>query len=539
MCRIPQISVLVFALLLPSVLTHAQSCQELRIAEYRRPQYLCPNKGFEPEERRLQALIFESPVKVNPAYKYQDLLIKKIEMASADNLSCTCTLRDDILWTDMKRLTADDGVFSINSHCTLGRDRRVNTLGIKKAEKLSETEFKLLFNAPHTEIQVRSMLCHILFVKAAEYDDDLQTEIARTQDACLKPTGTGWYWMQGLGLRDLIGAQATLKLLPSSTGGHRKNRLEPMADPLFESVKITYFANAMNAINGLKQKAMDFMPEVPMSKWPSVDGIKGISAERIPSNLRWSIVIDMNHELLGLKPVREAIALSINRESLAKEHLKIDKEMIRDQLLSGPFSSEEFLADPELLPRSFDLKRARAIMDSVRSVFDKQGVEYSNELMMRYISGMPDEYNNVAKMIPVYLSDIGFKVDLKQLAPKNLDKLRENGNFDLLLLEWESDRARGTHLARLFGTDISGIQNFGNFKNPIMNGLIRQILQEKDGEFIKKLCWQAHRICHRDLPHVFLFKIDNAIAYSRIVPVDRHPSNIMGWIDTWRCEKSR
>lgn len=183
--------------------------------------------------------------------------------------------------------------------------------------------------------------------------------------------------------------------------------------------------------------------------------------------------------------------------------------------VSGPFLPGSSAADSSIEPISFDLDKARQLLeqagwrdtdgDGVRDkVVDGVRVPASFELM---IFSDSRSFRAIAEMIQEEFRKIGVRM---QITPAEwalmLDRLNSK-EFDAAMLGWATGWSKTDPYQIWHGSlaDVPSSSNHVGYRNPEVDRLIEQLRLTMDEDQQQELYHQIHRLIHEDQPYTFLF----------------------------------
>jgi len=507
----------------------------LVISEVGRPKAICPQKLVEPTERRIASLVFETIYRHNSNNILEGIHGQTLGM-SDDGKSCELQVRSDAAWGDVVDFTLEDYRFSLACHLELNPIRRSGTLSLIGVEAHETDRLTLLFSTAQNEESVKGILAQIPLIPAQDYEGRCDGNYDPA--LCTKPRGSSWYFIEGEGIvRTGTGSVSLgLNVLPEQRAIPFDPEAEPVADPVFDRVQFKYNQNASGALQELIKGDADFMADIPTSEWPKIMSNPEIFGERLKRPRNWSLIINHRNPALKSKAFREGLAHALNRVEIF-QHLfsEDDSLLIKQKVLSGPFASTNWLACKDCEPRRHEPELARSKFEedpSVWSAFRNSGAE----LRLWYPGIRANNFNIVPSKIRSELAAYGINIepDRKNKQRYLQDLAEKPDDWDLALVEWEESHV-GVHISRLFGPSYyEDTLNVGDYYSPTLEGLIEDILSATNRNDLQKFCIQAHRIIHRDVPHLFLFQVETLCATrGNLVAKKIHPGNYLGHLDTW------
>jgi ABC-type transport system substrate-binding protein len=218
---------------------------------------------------------------------------------------------------------------------------------------------------------------------------------------------------------------------------------------------------------------------------------------------------NFKREIFKNRAVRTALAHAIPVQQI------IDKVLHGlGQRLSGPFLPTSDGYDNSLPPVSYDLDKARQLLDDAgwkdstnNGIRDKSINGKQFELRFDFmISADIPTYKTIAEIVKEEFRKIGVDV---QISPVKwtlmLEKLHKK-EFDVCMLgwalSWKQDLFQIWHGSQ---ADVPESSNAIGYRNPELDKLIETQRTTFDPERQRELCRKMHKIIYDDQPYAFLF----------------------------------
>jgi peptide/nickel transport system substrate-binding protein len=224
------------------------------------------------------------------------------------------------------------------------------------------------------------------------------------------------------------------------------------------------------------------------------------------------------------KAVRQAMTYLTERRRMAKEVLYGYAVPA-----SGPFPKGSPQADPQILPREYDLEKARQLLAQAGwKDRDGDGVleNSKNEpfiFKLTYPSGS-QTYDRIVLFVKDSYARAGVVVELDPLEWSVFAERIKARSFDAIMLGWGGGAIEGDIRQMFHSSQIAdSADNFQNYSNPKLDQLIDEARITTDEAQRMKLWQQCHDILYEDQPYTFLFNrqslrfIDKRIANLQMV----------------------
>lgn len=211
------------------------------------------------------------------------------------------------------------------------------------------------------------------------------------------------------------------------------------------------------------------------------------------------------------RKVRQALSHLVNRE-------KILKEIFFDLAtpVSGPFAKQSASYDASVLPYSFDVKKASALLaEAGWRDADNDGVLEKDGRKLRFTVIYPNTSVTYQKMLPVIKEDMkkaGVQMELLGIEWSVLVKRLEEKQFDACALGWTGTlKPDPSQLWHSSGANQNASSNHIGFVNKQADELIERIRVCFDASERTKLYHEFHRLIHEEAPYIFLFSPYNLV----------------------------
>lgn len=206
--------------------------------------------------------------------------------------------------------------------------------------------------------------------------------------------------------------------------------------------------------------------------------------------------LNMSNPYLKHKDVRKAIAHSLNRELMLDNAYNEDSKNANSYIPPVLWGHNESILAPE-----FNLANAHTLIQPY-----KEDQMTLNLLVMN----TPRTYFPDPVGLGHYLKDsierIGIRVNLRIEPWKEVIKLRDNGQYDMMISGWQGDIIDPDNfLFTLFSSnnlDSALSLNYSNYSNPTVDKLLLQARQILDQDFRNSLYREIQEIIQEDMPAI-------------------------------------
>lgn len=454
----------------------------------------------------VQSYVQESLITRNPDTLEWEGLIAKGWQVSADGLTITFQMRDDVTFSDGKPLTADDVAFTFDFIMTEAIQAPRERAYLEKiASVKANGKYEVVFTYKEPYFEALSLAGGMTIFPKHFYEPYLKTPQAFNESKGLL-LGSGPYqmpdpkgWTPDKGNVELV----------------RNERYWGDVQPSYnrilwkiiqnDSARLTTYRNGeIDAYGARPNEYADLKQDSQMMG-------KSQHFEYMPPVAGYSY-IGWNQERGG-KPTRFAD----KRVRQAMSHLTDVQRVIKDVFLDyaepavSPFSNTSKQHDPALQPYAFNLEKAQALLKEV-------GYEDRNkDGVLEDAAGQPFEFkltyfdaNEDTKRMVLLLKDLYAKAGVKMIPfpqewPVMLESLNKK-DFDAITLGWTSGIE--TDIYQMFHSSQAKTDgdNTISYKNPALDSLIDKARATVDEATRMPLWQQAERIMYDDQPYTFLMR---------------------------------
>ncbi|MGB5289134.1 MAG: ABC transporter substrate-binding protein [Ignavibacteriaceae bacterium] len=468
-------------------------------------------------------------------------MIAKSWQWAEDSSFIKFSIRDDVLWTDGQKLTAEDVVFSFDLFSDPEVESRLfgtfrqfytesdNHIDIDKTFKII-SPFEFQINFPLNSVP--NLIEFILpIIPKHVYENIERTQLAN-YEGNFNPVSCGafklktWERNQSITLvadsnsflfrPDQI-SELVFKVVPDYTS--RILQLKKGEIDLIEQVKVEDI-NELNKDENLVVVPV-FGREYDYIGWNNLDPLAYSKEQIIPN------------KLFGSSNVRKALTMAINRKEIFEEYLQgygklaaspvspIFKSVINENVMPYDFNPAE--AKKLLALEGWKDENSDGILEKGNDVF---------RFTMYYPVGNPlREY--AATVIKNNLKSVGVELNPEKIElGAFIDNLYEK-KIDSWMAAWYVPIPLELKAYWYSDPDVTPL-NFGNYNNAdvdkILDQLQTRISEEKKNELIREF----QQIIHQDEPVTFLYWTPNITVYNkRLKNLDINPFGVVGHCWEW------
>lgn len=361
------------------------------------------------------------------------------------------TLKDDIRWQDGKKLTSEDVVFTVN----LMKDPRVNSPlynNWKDIDALAVDKKTVVFTLPAVYSPFLNALNFGVVPK--HLLEGIPPEEVRESNFSLHPVGSGPFAFQSL--QNLNTQQGRSVLYLKAFDNYFKGQ------PKIDNIQLHVYGKNNELEDALTTNEINTVNELSAAAAERLEGTFTIADVAINHGVY--AIFRTDSTILKEQKVRNAIRYGTNTEKI--------REMIGGNVsaLHGPLLKNQVDGIENLKQPGFNIDQANKMLDQAGWKKGSDGIRKkgSQQLIINLVSLKDSDYEVVAKELVKQWKKIGVKVDLRIVAPEDIQQnvLRPRA-YDVLLYElaigadpdvyayWHSSQATQNGL------------NFANYKSGV------------------------------------------------------------------------
>jgi peptide/nickel transport system substrate-binding protein len=494
----------------------------LNYSEYGRTATLDPITSNETISLRITELVFNGLVGIDEKQEIVPELAESWE-ASKDGRVYTFTLRKNVKWhpregEEPRPFTADDVVFTYNimMHPKTITPLKVRYEFIEKIEKTGDYTVVCTLKRP-----ILNALAKFSFKIIPKHGPANSQFLTREDPFVRNPIGTGPYVLK------TVTGDGEVVLLANPDYFKGRAHIDKFIAKPFADQNIMAQALMFNAVDMIVLVNPRNLPEVQGDKRFVLQPYNALSYSFFGYNLR--------NPLLAERRVREAIAVSVNRQEMLNAFFNGQGTVV-----SGPFAPGSWAYNLDVKPLSFNPERARALLaeagfkPGADGIMEKGGKKLALSLKVP-IEKESEAVKRVVLAFQNYLKGvgIGITVEFKEWQAWKEDVFLEH-NFDIMFASWVFDDS--ADISSLFHSAEIGAwkNNFGGYSNPEVDGLIVESKLTLDHEKRRTINRKLHATLAEEQPYAFLWTLTNYSAYHKKVRrVQIHPYKFFSFADEW------
>ena len=424
---------------------------------------------------------------------------------SSDSMQISFAINPRARWHDGERVTARDVVFTytLNKNPDVA-SRYESSLGnIDSVTAVDSLTAKFWFHRrlPSEFLDAAAQM-PILPAHRLEH-----LRIAALRESPPLPVGTGRFrlrkWNKGESV-ELVADTANYR------GRANVDRVIWSVVPDFQAALTRLWSGEADVFDGLRPQDLKELASHPSLRSVVLPGMDYVFMR---FNLRDPRDTTRPHPLFADREVRRALALAINRQTLAKNLL--DTFAIAPV---GPTVRVFPTTDPKLAQLPYDSARADAVLDSLGWRKGANGIRSKNGKELRFTITIPTISLNRIRagvILQDQLKRGGVRVDLEQIDWKTEIARETAGAFDAALDMWTMGASPdGTWDSwSTAGAAANGV-NYGHYSNSAFDAALDSALKA-DSSNARTSFSHAYEIINADAPAVWLYEARKIIGIHR------------------------
>ncbi len=401
-----------------------------------------------------KAAVTETLVGANPDFTLKPALAKSWKQV--DNNTWEFILRDDVLFHDGTKMTADAVKFSLDR--VISKNSRMKSmLNVKSVEVVDDYTLRIVTNAENP------ILPGVLHYPSAAIISKASVD---SSGNLTKPIGTGPYKFESYDLQTHVLTVVKNDRYWDGAVGADKLILKGIPDPN---------TRAMAIENG----ELDFTVDVPYSETDRIDQLPGMVVEKYQTPRVYKIDCNLNRSSLADMRVRQAISYAIDRDSIVENVLyNVGKPA------AGPFLPTMAWTNKSLIPYKRDVEKAKQLLTEAGWV-DKNGDGIREKdgkplklVLMTYPArpGLPP----MAEAIAAELKDVGISVQTVVMDSSACSDKIKSGDWDLYLAAYNIAMVPDPVYVLTNWYTTNGPDNNAKYSNPKVDALVKEATAIKD-----------------------------------------------------------
>lgn len=486
------------------------------------PRYINPlYSSINQTDRDLSRLIYSSLLTRDSSGKLVNDLAESYQV-SPDGLVYTIKLKNNVLWSNGNKLTAEDVVFTYNAIIDSAYGSPLfNSLNGVETTKLDDLTVRFTLGQPYNAF----LDLLTIGIMPSELWGQVSAESASLADLNLKPIGSGPYQFKSL-TKDRAGTIKAYQLTVNP------NYFGPK--PYIEELTFKFYANYDELVAALNDGSIDGATYLPQ-----------ITAQKLLTTSRYNLNYFNTPQLVGLFindndatlkniKIRQALALSLD-----KNELLLQNNNLVSRLAVGPILKNNQYYDKNLPRWDFDTAKAAQLLlddgwqlktiteDDITKAKQNLGQETGDNNQAKLITELgvgqwlqknnqylalnltvvnePD-YLVIAEWLQQSWKKIGININLDIIDPEDINKqIIRQKSYSLLV--YGQNLGSENDLTALWHSSQSGPSGFNlsNYRNEKADKALETLRTSTDQVARQQAAKDLQTQINTDLPGIFLY----------------------------------
>ncbi len=462
-----------------------------------------------------------------------------------DSSAVTFYLRDDVNWSDGRKVTVEDVVFSFDVYSDEDIQSKLydtfdNYVLDKSKHIISDKTFEILDSLTLKIKFKKNSLPSFVDVDLPVIPKHIYDKLDRKKFAALEkeiiPVTNGPFNFTKWDKNQSIILTANKKSFLYNPGHIQKIIFKIIPD-------------YNSRLTQLKKGEIDFVEDIRKDDLPSLKSLDFIKISPLPEReydyIGWNNIDPeifkkkkkfVPNKFFGDPLVRKALTFAVNRREIFDEYLGD-----YGQISFGPVSPIFKSSFSNLTPLAFSLDSAKYYLTKAGwkdtdkdGVLDKNGLNFSFPF---YITPGNPRREFAATLLKNTLKSIGINIEIKKtdmqvLMPKLFAK-----QIDAWMLGWVVGMPLDLYIFWHSSSEASQL-NFSSYGNKMVDKYLEKFKNVRSDKFKSELAKKIQALIHKDQPVTFLYWIQNLIAYNkRIKNVKITPLEPIHYSWNWSVNK--
>ena len=475
---------------------------------------------------------------------YHPMLAKSWQW-NKDSSAVTFYLRDNVNWSDGKKVTAEDVVFSFDVYSDENIQSKLydtfdNFVLDKSKHIILDKAFEIKDPYTLTIKFKKNSVPSFIYVDLPIIPKHVYEKLNRKKFAILEkeiaPVTNGPFnftkWDKN---------QAIILTANKNSFLYNPNHIQKI---IFKIVP-----NYNSRLTQLKKGEIDLMEDVRTDDLPSLKSLGFIQISPLPEReydyIGWNNIDSdtlkkknkfISNKFFGDPLVRKALTFAVNRQEIIDEYLGD-----YGQIAFGPVAPIFKTSYSNIKPLVFSLDSAKFYLAKAgwkdtdkNGVLDKNGLNFSFPF---YITPGNPRREFASTLLRNNLKSIGINVEIKKIDMQVLMPKLFAKQVDAWMLGWVVGLPLDLYMFWHSSSEASQL-NFVSYKNELVDKYLEEFKNAKSEKLKSGLAKKIQTLIHKDQPVTFLYWINNLIAYNkRIKNVKITPLEPIHYSWNWSVNK--
>ena len=430
----------------------------------------------------ISKIIFEPLMTLTSDYKLENCLAK--EWAKQNETTYIIKLRDDKMWSDGQKFTAEDVRFTIDRLKDSDTIYSSNVQYVTRVETVDDTTVRIILGqeVPFFEYNLTFPILSSKYYSDKQFIPDIV------------PIGTGMYKVSEVKESSLI---------------LRKNEYYPEKDNLkLEKVTVILYSTVGELYNSFKTGNIDLV-STQNSNIKEYIGTIGYISKEMKGREHDFIAFNTQGEILSQVSVRKAISHSIDKSNIVSS-------IYADNYYTSSFPLDygNWIYQEQDLSSGYNAEHAKEILIedgwNYKYKYWQKTVNYRTQrISLNFVVKASDTSRvSVAENIKAQLENQGFRINLIKATDVQYQNYLINKNYDMILCSINLSVSPDL-------TTFFGVNNLANYSNEEVTNIMNDVKNSNDEEKLKENYKRLGEIYKTEMPYLSLYNNKYTVAYSQ------------------------
>lgn len=474
--------------------------------------------------------LYGSPLFQSTLLKYDESFNIEKDLAtdykiSDDGLIYTVDIRDDVLFSDGKKLTARDVAFTYSTAKESGSI--IDLTNLEKIQAVEDYKVEFTLNQPNSTFV--TLLATTGIVPEHAYDDSYNEN----------PIGSGPYQLIQWDKNQQLIVEANPNYYGEKSKFNQLTFLFLEEDAAFAAAK----AGEVDVVAVNPGFASQDISGMNLIELETVDN-RGIVFPYVKAGKETKDGAPIGNDVTADKAIRKAINIGVNRQALVEgvlEGFGTEASSVADNL---PWWNEDTLVVDQRIEEAKELLEDAGWKENDKGIREKDGLEASFDLL--YPAG-DDIRQSLSLVVADQIRELGIEVTTKDKSWNDLEKLMYSNP---VMMGWGSHDPIEMYNIYSSNTRGEGFYNTNYYSNPVVDKYMEKALssttQEEANEYWKKAQWDGETgfsskgdvpwVWLVNLKHLYFINEDLEIGDQKIQP-HGHGWPITDFINSWQWKE--
>ncbi len=303
------------------------------------------------------------------------------------------------------------------------------------------------------------------------------------------------------------------------------------------NIRIMQFNSTDQIFRFFASMTTNFILDIPVSNMNDIlSQPENFGARDYAANMWAGIAINNTHKLLSHPEARIALTKLFDRESAINNRFQR-----KASLITGPFTNGSSFYDIDVIPYAYDEAEARKMLEEIGCTWDIDGhLNFEGEpVTLRFMKNKASTAGNMDVVLSnfrIRVKEMGFEVKENDISNEKIfiDKiLNKKNDFDLAFINIKYPQDLGVY--DIFHS--KGGSNMSQFNDAVTDELMDQLLRATNDNVRIDLGKKIHQRIHEKAPFIFLWAYNYTVGYNvrRLDNIDIDPSTIFNSLTTWKA----